>query len=230
MNPQLTADEKLRALTALPLLADFDPVLLQLIANITIQRSYQPGEYVFMEGEPCLGLYIVEEGWLRAIKSNVSGREQVIRYVGPGDTFNEVGVLTDGINLVSVETLEPTTLFIVLRQAFLDLLDHYPALSKAVIQNLTARILHAMNLIVDLSLHSVEGRLARYLLDQATGDYVYRQKWATQAAIASYLGTRPVVINRVFRAFVENGLIVFEKNRIYLSNRAELQNIAMKTD
>ena len=83
-----------------------------------------------------------------------------------------------------------------------------------------------MNLIVDLSLHPVESRLARFLLEQARGEYIYRKSWATQAAIAARVGTVPVVINRAFRALVEDSLIDLERNRIHILDRAALQRIA----
>lgn len=226
----MDAEEGIRILSSLPHFADFDPALLKLLADVAIKKTYRPGQFVFMEGEPCKGLYITEQGWLRAVKTNPNGRELVVRIVGPGDVFNEVGVLTEGVNWISVEALEPAAVIILPRQAVLDLLDRHPALAKAIIQNLAGRILHAMNMIVDLSLHSVECRLARFLLDQATGDYVNRKKWATQAAIASYLGTVPVVINRAFRGLVEEGLIDLERDRIHILKRAELQKIALTNE
>jgi CRP/FNR family transcriptional regulator, dissimilatory nitrate respiration regulator len=224
------AEEILQTLSALSEFSDFSPDLLKLIAQTATRQTYQPEQFVFMEGEPCLGLYVVQKGWLRAVKSNPSGREHVVRYVGPGDTFNEIGVLSGGVNWISVEALEPSVLIVIPRQAVLDLIDEHPALAKAIIQSLAGRILHAMNMIVELSLHSVEGRLAKFLLDQAQGDYVKRKKWATQAAIASYLGTVPVVINRAFRSFIEAGLIDLERDRIHILNTQELKRIASSLD
>lgn len=226
----MATDEILQILNRIPDFASMNPELLRMIAEVCVQRTYQPGEFVFREEEPCLGLYIAREGWLRAVKTNPSGRELVVRYVGPGETFNEIGVLSAGVNLISVEALEPSRVIIIPRQAMLDMLDQHPALAKAIIQNLSGRILHAMNMIVDLSLHTVEIRLARFLLDQAKGDSVKRQKWATQAAIASHLGTVPVVINRALRAFVEEGLIDLEREQIHIRNRRELERIAADLD
>lgn len=220
----------LQTLSGLPDFSEFDPNLLKLIAEVAIEKTFQPGQFVFMEGEPCLGLYIAQTGWLRAVKTNPSGRELVVRIVGPGEIFNEIGVLIGGVNWISVEVLETATVIIIPRKAVLDLLDLHPALAKAIIQNLAGRILHAMNMIVDLSLHSVESRLARFILDQSMGGSIDRKKWATQAAIASRLGTVPVVINRAFRSFVENGLIDLERDQIRILNRIELQKIACASE
>jgi CRP/FNR family transcriptional regulator len=218
--------EILKALSKIPFFADFDPTVLKLVAAATYQRTYKTGQFIFMEGEPCVGLFVVERGWLRAVKISPAGREQVIRFVGPGDVFNEVGVLTGGVNLVTVEALEPVRMLIIQREELLDLIGQHPELSKSLLENLANRVLHAMNLIVDLSLHNVESRLARFLLEQAAGDDISRKSWATQAAIAARIGTVPVVINRAFRSLVEDNLINLDKDRIRIIDRGALQKIA----
>jgi CRP/FNR family transcriptional regulator len=219
-------DETTQLLSTVPYFSDLGSAALEQVSAISIQQKLDAGQILFVEGDPCIGLYVVESGWLRAVKVSTAGREQVIRFVGPGDVFNEVGVLSGGVNLVTVEALEPVRLRIIERQGLLDLVDRYPSLAKSLIENLASRILYAMNMIVDLSLHSVECRLARYLLEESDRGCINRRSWATQAAIASRIGTVSVVINRAFRAFVEDELIELDKDTIRILNRAELQKIA----
>ena len=219
-------DRAAEILSGVVYFSSLDSDAMQCVAAASMRQSYDAGQIVFAEGEPCIGLYVVESGWLRAVKISASGREQVIRFVGPGDVFNEVGVLTGGVNVITVEALEPASVIIVCRDVLLDLVDRYPSLSKSIIENLAQRVLYAMNLITELSLHTVESRLARYLLEQSSGDCINRQSWATQAAIAARIGTVPVVINRAFRALVESELIDLDRDCINILNRAELQRIA----
>lgn len=181
-------------LSQIPYFTGLDAVTLEHIAMATIERTYEPGQFAFVEGEPCVGLYIVKNGWLRAVRISAAGREQVIRFVGPGEAFNEVGVLTGGTNVISVEALESAKVLIVQRNVLLNQLDKCPSLAKAIIENLARRVLYAMDLVTDLSLRPVESRLARFLLEEADGNMINRKKWATQAAIAARIGTVPVVI------------------------------------
>ena len=206
--------------------SELDTAILELIAAATLQQTYAADQYIFMEGEPCIGLYIVTQGWLRAVKVSPGGREQVIRFVGPGDVFNEVGVLTGGVNMVTVEALEPAEVLSIERDWLLEMMEQHPILAKSLVLNLANRVLYAMNLIVDLSLHSVESRLARFLLEQATENYIDRKSWATQAAIAARIGTVPVVINRAFRTFVEKNWIDLERNRIHILDQESLKKAA----
>lgn len=222
----MTIDQIINLLSKVTYFSNLDSTALKHISAATIQQNYEAGQFIFMEGDPCIGLYVVVTGWLRAVKISATGREQVIRIVGPGDAFNEVGVLTGGVNVISVEALEPATVLIIQRELLLDLVDRYPTLAKSIINNLAQRVLYAMNMVVDLSLHSVECRLARFLLEQAQGDFINRKSWATQATIAARIGTVPVVINRAFRAFVEDNLIALERDQIQILDHAKLQKIA----
>ncbi len=214
-------------LSKVPYFSELDTDAMQHVTAACIRQTYEAGEIVFIEGEPCIGLYVVESGWLRGVKISSMGREQVIRFVGPGDAFNEVGVLSGGVNVVMVEALEPASIIIVRREVLLNLIDRYPSLAKCIIENLANRVLYAMSLVTDLSLHSVESRLARFLLEQAEEkDFINRKSWATQAAIAARIGTVPVVINRAFRAFVEDELIELERDQIKILNQNQLKKIA----
>ena len=223
-------EEVINLISTISYFSELDSVALKHVSEATIQQSYETGQFTFMEGEPCIGLYVVKSGWLRAVKISSAGREQVLRFVGPGEVFNEVGVLTGGVNVVSVEALEPSKVLIVQRKELLNLVDKYPSLAKSIIENLAHRVLYAMNLVTDLSLRSVECRLARFLIEEADANTINRKKWATQAAIAARIGTVPVVINRAFRAFVEDDLIELRRNKILILDYDKLQEIALSNE
>jgi CRP/FNR family transcriptional regulator len=81
-------------------------------------------------------------------------------------------------------------------------------------------------MVEDLSLRSVEARLARLLLEQAQGESVRRRRWATQAEMASRLGTVPDVVNRALRKLAEEGLIHVERHQIQILDQEGLKTVA----
>jgi len=214
-------------LSKIPYFEKLDLKHLKCISEAALYRTFDEGQQVFLEGDPCSGLCIVESGWAMAVKRSNSGREQAIRFVGPGDVFNEVGVMTGGANLVTVEALESLKLVVIQKDVILDLVERCPSLAKGLIENLAQRVSYAMNMVVGLSLHSVESRLARFILSQAKEDHqINRKKWTTQAFIAAQIGTVPVVVNRAFCAFVEDNLIELTRNHIRILDTQGLQEIA----
>jgi len=105
-----------------------------------------------------------------------------------GDAFNIVGVFTEAPNQATVTALEQSNVWVVRREVLLRLLDTNPALARQVVADLAARVMHLVRTVEDLSLRSVEARLARLLLEQAEGEAVSRRRRATQAEMAARLG------------------------------------------
>ncbi len=214
-------------LSAVPYFANLDAAILETIAQASAQQDYNTGQLVFLEGEECTGLYIVQKGWLKAVKLSPTGREQVLRFLGPGDTFNELSVLAANPNPITVIALEPSTVSVVPSAIMLKLLDEHSGLARIIIQNLAGRVLHLISLVEDLSLRSVEARLARVLLENASGGVLQRRRWATQTEMAARLGTVPDVLSRVLRGLVEEGIIQIERREIRILDPQALEAKAM---
>ncbi len=132
----------LEHLSSVPFFAKLDTEVLDIIQKSVVSQRYAADEIIFLQGERCAGLYIVQEGWLKGIITSPLGREQIIRLLGPGDVFNEIGLLTDGRNLVTVHALEDSRLWVIDRKVMLQLMDAHPQVCQAVARNLAERVLH----------------------------------------------------------------------------------------
>ncbi len=210
------------ALSSVPYFSGLDDVVLSAIAAITGRCHVEPGEIVFWEGEPCSGLYIVQSGWLKGFLTSPEGREQIVRLLGPGETFNEHGaLLEDGCNLVTVQAIEQSDLWMIDRASLLALMDQYPALSRKVAQNLAGRVVHLMKMVENLSLRTVEARVALLLLEQSSIEFG-RRRWVTQAEMAARTGTVPDVVNRTLHKLEKDGLIRIARHKIEILDREGL--------
>jgi CRP/FNR family cyclic AMP-dependent transcriptional regulator len=213
-------------LSSIPYFAHLDTRTLSAIAGSAIQRKYAADQVVLLEGEPSSGLFVVQEGWLKSVKTSPEGREQVLRVVGPGDVFNAIGALASPTNPGTVITLEPATLWILQRETLLRLLEEHTDLAWMIIQALAERVQRLMSQVEDLSLRSVEARLARFLLEEATEETFVRRRWDTQAEMAARLGTVLDVLNRALRRLAADSIIKVERHRILILDRERLATIA----
>jgi len=224
------AHQAVEMLSAVSSFAGLNATTLEAVARAVIRRSYQSDQVVFLEGDACAGLYVVQDGWLKSVKVSPEGREQVIRVVGPGETFNEIGVFVGTPNHVTVVALEPATVWVISRETMRRLMDEYPGLARIIAQNLAQRVLHLLDLVEDLSLRTIEARLARYLLEESSGEVLHRQRWTTQAEIASQLGTVLDTLNRALRSLSTEGLIRVERHEIQILDRQGLKAKAMLSE
>lgn len=215
-----------KILKAVSYFSNLDDSAFKLAAQSATRRVYDAGQVILLEGEPCIGFYIVESGWLKAVKIGIDGREHVLQTLGPGDVFNAISVFTDAANQATVIALELSQVWIVRREILLRMMDEHPALARQVVKDLAGRVIHLVRMVEDLSLRSVEARLARLLLEQAEGATVQRRRWATQAEIAAHLGTVPDVVNRALRKLAEEGMIHVERQQIEILDKERLLAVA----
>ena len=213
--------------SSVPYFAGLDEDILGTIAEAGLRQDYEADQVVFLEREPCVGLYIVESGWLKAVKVSPEGREQALRFIGPGEAFNEIGVFADMSNPATVIALEPATVWVIHCDVMRSLLENHPDISSTVVQNLAKRVFRLTSMIEDLSLRTVEARLARNLLEQSDAGTVRRERWATQTAMAARLGTVLDVLNRALHSLADEGLIEVERHRIRILDREGLKAKAM---
>lgn len=227
MKAAASSQETSKILSGVSYFKGLDPRTLETISRSAFHHDYDPGQLVILEGEPASGLYVIQYGWLKVSKISIDGREQILQFLGNGDVFNAVSVFTGTPNPASVTALEATRIWRIGRDAMLQLLDTHPHLARLIIQDLADRVTHLISLVEDLSLRTVEARLARLLLEQSVKEKVHRKKWATQTEIAARLGTVPDVISRTLRKLSERGLIEIARNEIRILDRPELETIAM---
>jgi CRP/FNR family transcriptional regulator len=217
-----------QTLKQFPLLMVLPEEKRQELINEFHTRSIHPGEILFHEGESSHNLYFVISGWLKAEKISIEGRQQVLRFIGPGEMINELAVFSNNENEVSIIAMEKSNLFSLPQEAIEDLLIQYPELARQTIRNLSARIQHLLKQVENLSLYSVEVRLARLLLDESQNNIFQRHSWRTQSEIASQLGTVLDVVNRHLTNLEQLGIIVVYRDQIIISNPEELNKIARR--
>lgn len=219
--------EAAQALSVVPYFAELDDRALRAVARAALRRDYRPGQIVLLEGELSSGLYVIEEGWLKVVKASAEGREQVLRFVGPGEAFNEAGVFAGARNPATVVALEPGTVWLIHRDAMLRVFDEHPRLARTVVESLAERVLHLASLVEDLSLRTVEARLARLLLERAEEGALQRRRWATQTEMAARLGTVLEVLNRALHRLADEGLIEVDRHQIRIRDREGLKDKAL---
>ena len=187
------------------------------------RRIYQKGEIVFWEDEPALGLYWLQSGWLKAVKQVANGREQILQFFEPQQTFHEIGGFTAHLNPATVVALDEAHVWLIPREVMAQLLREQPSFAQHVIAEMAQRMEYLVGLVQDLSLRPVIGRLAHLILESANGDIFHRPSWFTQTELAARLGTVPDVVQRTLRGLEADGLITVERRRIHIKDRAKLE-------
>jgi len=215
-------ENKVDTLRQITLFATLPEDALRRIARVAVPRTYGPGEMIMLEGEPCSGACFMTAGQVRVFRNSPSGREQVLMQPGAGQAFNLVPAFRrQGVNHASVQAVTAVSLVAISSDDLQQLVRESPELALALLHDFSQRLDHLTGLVETLSLRTVRGRLARFLLDHARGQEVAR-RW-TQDEIAAHLGTVRDMVGRTLRAFADTGLLRMERDHIVLLDRAGLE-------
>ena len=214
----------IQSLRQLSLFAPLSDDILRKVARVLHQRTYSPGQVIVLEGEPCQAVYFVAQGLVRTRRMSLEGREQVLAYLGPGQSFGLAPAVDNGHNPATVDAVTEATLYIIPCHHFRQLIRHEPDLAMLVLRQLAAEVRRLSDLVEDLALHPVSTRLARFLLTQAEEGQPHRH-W-TQEEIAAQIGTVREVVGRTLRAFAAAGLIRRQRGRLVVVDREGLQREA----
>ena len=195
------------------------------------RRPIHSGEVLFVEGGPCAGLFIVLTGVVKLYKTSPDGKEQVVRHMNSGDSFNEVPVFDGGPNPVSAAAVEPGEVIVFSREAVLELLRAYPAFGGAVVHVFASRLRHLITLVEDLSFRQVTARVARILLQsidphEGVGAGAGLRARVTQREIAEMAGTSREVAARALKALEGARAIEVRRGRIHISDATALRTLS----
>jgi len=193
---------------------------LRQIAALAVPRHFDSGQVVYVEGEPAEWFYLLESGWVKATRMSRDGREQAMMFLQAGEVFGDIAVLTGKNYPGTVLALEPVDVWGIPAEPFLKLVEQNSDLAMMVIRRLGARVLYFLDLVEDLSLRSVETRLAGTLLQHAEKRdsqlVVPRRYWTTFDEMAVRLGTVRDVLSRALKTLETDGLLRVEKQGIIL--------------
>jgi CRP-like cAMP-binding protein len=220
--------DMIKQLAGMPLFTGLSKAQYEALARIGMRRSFRKGERVFSEGDDGTGFYMVIEGRVKIFKVSAEGKEQILHLFGPGESFGEVSVFTGrGFPADAVTSLQTTLLFFP-RMAFSALIQKDPALALNMLGQLSTRLRHFADLIEDLSLKEVPGRLAKYLLYLSSKDGDREMALdISKGQLASVLGTIPETLSRILAKMHKQGLIRLRGARILILDRRGLEAIAL---
>jgi CRP/FNR family transcriptional regulator len=214
-------------LAALPYLADLPAAELARLARRCAWRVVRRGGIVFREGEVARGLFVIGEGRVKLARLSPSGREQVLHVEGAGASLGEVPVF-DGAGYVATATaLTDARLLFVERAALFALCRRRPDVALGIIAVLARRLRRFAALIEDLALRDVTGRLAGFLLAEASRpgvDGVF--EIGTQEQVAARLGTVRELVSRSLVRLARAGLIGRAGRRVRIVDPARLRALA----
>ncbi len=195
------------------------------VARITREKTFDKGEMIYMAGDKGEKLYVIHSGKVKITRFTDSGKEQVIRVLGPGDFMGELSLFSSLPLTDNGEALSKTVACIIDGKKLKELMKKYPTIAFKVMEELSQRLEKTEDLIQNISLHGVERRLALTLINMANEKGEVSLKMSKRD-FASYLGMSQETLSRKLTAFQDMGIIkLIGHRRIILLDIEALEEI-----
>jgi CRP-like cAMP-binding protein len=208
--------------------ADLSETELQFLAERAVPREYKTGEQIFVEDEPCAGLFVVETGAVKIFKSSAGGREHVLSVEGPGSSVAELPVFDGGNYPASTMATQPTRLLFISKQDFQSLCMAHPKVALKVLKIVGARLRRLVGIIEELSFTTVRSRLISFLVRLAqegkkTPKGIEATLPASNQELASHIGTVRELVSRNLSRLQAEGLITMDGKTVIVPDLSKLR-------
>jgi CRP/FNR family transcriptional regulator len=225
MPPSLHA---LAILRRVPIFDELTETELQFLAERAVPRDYHKGELLFTEGDPCIGLFVVESGHVRIFKSASNGREQILTVEGPGSSVAELPLFDGGTYPASTVAVDDARIYFISKQDFHSLCLVHPQVPLKVLKIVGGRLRKLVGIIEELSFTSVRSRLISVLVRRAktgkkTSAGIEIQLPPSNQELASEIGTVRELVSRNLSRLQAEELISMEAKTVIIPDLQRLQ-------
>ena len=186
---------------------------------------------VFRRGEPGPGLFVVKTGEFKLSLISSEGREQILYLAEPGKLIGEGFLPADVQCAASAFAMADSEAWRFDTDFVISLTGRSQPLAMALMRHMAFRANRLIDLVLDLSLRSVERRLASFLLTLATragaeqGKPCVIPRQLDMNTVAARLGTVREEISRALNRMQRDGILSLSRQEIVVVDLAALERI-----
>jgi CRP-like cAMP-binding protein len=197
---------------------------LAIIAGFSHVLRLAKGDYLFHEGEPSRGCYVVQSGAVNVHRVNAAGREQVIHVFRAGESLAEASLASPTGYPANARAVEPSSVLLIPKAPILELIGRRPDLALRMLGSMSQHLRVLVGMLDDLTLKDVETRLLNWLIKHSRGsaDGAIRLP-STKRVLAAELGTSSETLSRTFARLRTEDLLEVEGKTLRVRNREALQ-------
>lgn len=217
----------LHVLKTVPLFSLFSEGQLAALLPALQHRSYARNACILRTGDLTDALYIILSGRARVLIDDGDGREVILNVLGPNEFFGEMSLIDERPRSASVEALDACEILYISKNAFMSCLQGNFEAAMLMLRSVVARLREADGKIASLALMDVYGRVARLLMENARE---IDGRWIVEPGseqISRMVGASREMVSRVLKDLREKGLIVRDKRKIVVLDRASMARHAL---
>ncbi len=192
-------------------------------------NKYKKKQIIYAEGNHPNKLYYVVSGKVKAFKTNNDGKELVTELYSQGDFFGYIAMLEETVYRDTTETMEETSLAIIPKEDFDELLNNNVQVARKFIQLLAKNISEKEDQLLGLAYNSLRKKVAEALMllqKKYRKENVDNFEIAiSRECLASIAGTATESLIRTLSDFRTEKLVDIKEGNIIILNEEKLSHL-----
>lgn len=224
------------ALGAFEIFSALSQQSLSALSTMAGRKSWAAGTTIFLRGDQGDYLLALTAGRVRLSLASPTGRELVLRHVGPGEIIGELALIDGEPRSADAVAVEQTTAIVVPRARFQAAADTDPALAMSVARYLASLLRNTNYQMESIALYDLRLRLIRFILltiNQVYGDSPglapVLRLGLNQTDLSSVLGASRPKVNMALQALIAEGALARDGEKL-VCDLALLQEILDSAD
>jgi CRP/FNR family transcriptional regulator, dissimilatory nitrate respiration regulator len=200
---------------------------LEAIAAFSTLRNIEKDGYLFREGDPAEGFYVVQKGAINVHRVSAAGKEQVIHVCRPGESLAEAALASEHGYPANGRAVESSAVVLVPKVPILTMLGRRPDIALRMLGSMSQHLRVLVGLVDDLTLKDVETRFLNWLLKrlgQNARGHAVVQLASTKRVLAAELGTSSETLSRTFAKLRGEELIEIQGSAVHIRDVAALEH------
>lgn len=189
---------------------------------------YEADKAVYSSSLPGDVIYLVQAGGLELFQTTPAQTRRPLARLGQGDLFGSLGLVEHGYKEGLAITREPTTMLVLRKGSFEQLMKHFPATGANLVEFLQQEVESQVTELNKRSARQIYRRLCRLLLHfldhpayQIDGKPIRMHSDIRE--LAGLLGTRPDVVASCLERLEQQGIVEKHHHDLRLKDRARLE-------
>ena len=192
-------------------------------------NKYKKKQIIYAEGNHPNKLYYVVSGKVKAFKANNDGKELVTELYSQGDFFGYIAMLEETVYRDTTETMEDTSLAIIPKDDFDELLNNNAHVARKFIQLLAKNISEKEEHLLGIAYNSLRKKVAEALMllqkkykEEGIDNFEIA---ISRECLASIAGTATESLIRTLSDFRTEKLIDIKEGNIIILNEEKLAHL-----
>ncbi len=227
-----SADSRLRILHELPFFKILSHKEINDINKIFRDYHYLAGETIYFSGEKSTQLCVIAAGSVKLVKHSFEGQDVLIDILKQGEFFGTLETLGESVYQETAESQANSCILKINSEQFRNILQKYPLSALNVVDVISERLRLAYEMMKQLSVQTVEQRIAFTLLKLA--NKVGEQKDVglliqlpfSRSDLAGMTGTTTETASRIMSQFQKQGIINTGRQWVSITDYKKLKHLA----